>query len=430
MRIGIQTWGSEGDIRPFLALGLGLQRAGHEVEAVVTDLDPKDYCGLGSRIGLRITPVATPVIADPTECDRIGMRLLLAQNFIAQERIMIKHLFDPFIPAMLDEAQRLTQECDLVIGHNYHHPLRMAAEMRAVPEVSVNLYNFGLIPSHHFSPISFPKLGPLFTPLFWRLNKLIFDKLFLASVNRLRAEHRLSPLRDMIGEAWSSRVLNLAAVSKELFTRPPDWDPRHQVCGFLSMPYDSLRPIPTELEVFLSAGPPPVYFGFGSMTANSNHFLRSEAVVLLDTVRDLGCRAIIQIDAAKAGGLPHSADVIWVPSSPHAAVFPRCAAVVHHGGAGTTQSVLIAGVPSVVVPHISDQFLWAEKLHRRGLAPKPLNFRAATAKKLAGRVREVLGSPAMRERAREVRKRVEREDGVGRAVELIEELAINIRKKR
>ncbi len=423
MRIGLQTWGSEGDIRPFLALGLGLQLAGHEVEIVVTDLGSKDYRALGSRLGLCITPVATPIIADPAECDRIGKKLLLATNFIAQERILIRRLFDPFIPAMLVESRRLVRECDLVIGHYYHHPLRMAAELSGVPEVSVNL-NHGLVPSRYFSLPGFPMFAPPFNLLFRRLSRFILDKLFLPSVNRLRAKHGLCPLHDLTGEAWSSPLLNLVAVSTVLCKPPPDWHPRHQVCGFLSMPYETLPPVPTELEAFLSAGPPPVYFGFGSAMADSSPSLRDQALFLLSTVRDLGCRAIIQIDAVKAGGLPQPSNVIWVGSPlPHASVFPRCAAVVHHGGAGTTRSVLGSGVPSVVVPHWSDQFLWAEELHRRGLAPKPVNFWTATPKRLARRVREVLGSPAMRERAREVRKRVEREDGVGRAVELIEGLA-------
>jgi len=107
----------------------------------------------------------------------------------------------------------------------------------------------------------------------------------------------------------------------------------------------------------------------------------------------------------------------------HAAVFPKCAAVVHHGGAGTTHTALLSGVPSIIVPHVADQFFWADELARMGVSPAALPRRSLTADALALRVRTTLESGAMRRRAQDLSARIRAENGVEAAVTLIEGLA-------
>jgi sterol 3beta-glucosyltransferase len=106
----------------------------------------------------------------------------------------------------------------------------------------------------------------------------------------------------------------------------------------------------------------------------------------------------------------------------HAAVYPCCAAVVHHGGAGTSHAAARAGVPSVVVPHLGDQFFWARALSKARVAPRPIRRQTLTAKKLARRIREAVDSSAMRDRAARLGSAIRAENGVGRAIELIERL--------
>jgi sterol 3beta-glucosyltransferase len=104
-------------------------------------------------------------------------------------------------------------------------------------------------------------------------------------------------------------------------------------------------------------------------------------------------------------------------------LFPRCAAVVHHAGAGTTHTTLAAGAPSVPVPHVSDQFGWADDLQRLGVAPRALPRRALTAPRLAARIRSVLATPPMKQRAVAMAARMKDDDGVKTAVRMIEEIA-------
>jgi UDP:flavonoid glycosyltransferase YjiC (YdhE family) len=131
-----------------------------------------------------------------------------------------------------------------------------------------------------------------------------------------------------------------------------------------------------------------------------------------------GCRALIQAEVRPG---PDAEDILYLPAMEHHLVFPSCAAVVHHGGAGTTQAASRAGVPSIVVEHATDQVFWGGVLNRAGIAPPMLHRRTVTAAKLARAIRTTLDSPTMRERARSIGERMRKENGVKRAVALIGE---------
>jgi UDP:flavonoid glycosyltransferase YjiC (YdhE family) len=143
--------------------------------------------------------------------------------------------------------------------------------------------------------------------------------------------------------------------------------------------------------------------------------------MMTDAARLAGTRAIIQSCWHSVSGIEESPHIYRTTRVPHHAVFPRCSAIVHHGGAGTTHSSLRSGRPSVVVAHIADQTFWGGELRRLGVAPRPLHRVTVTAGKLAARIRSVLVSPSMKMRAEQCGERLREEDGVGNAVRFIEE---------
>jgi UDP:flavonoid glycosyltransferase YjiC (YdhE family) len=223
-------------------------------------------------------------------------------------------------------------------------------------------------------------------------------------------------------DAWYLRFGNILGMSPALRTPSSDWAPRHRVSGFLSLPDPGQHdPMPRGLDAFLAVDPAPVFMGFGSLTPKDGP-TRQETLDLFTTAARLAnCRAVIQ-GLDEPGPRP-GGDVFHVNRVPHRDIFPRCAAVVHHAGAGTTQTVLSAGVPSVGVPHVADQFFWSAELHRLGLGTKPLKRTTMSAGRLATRLRQVTASPDMRDRAARIAERMQEEDGVGTAVALIEEFA-------
>jgi len=193
------------------------------------------------------------------------------------------------------------------------------------------------------------------------------------------------------------------------------------VCGFLNPPgLLSGESLPDGLDEFLSQGPPPVYFTFGSMMLHDLEYIREAAGIWAATVERLGCRAVFQLPWDDLKDIPVEGPVFKVRTAPYRRVFPRCSVVVHHGGAGTTQSSLLAGRPSVVVAHMSDQFFWGSELERLRVAGPTQTRKGLSSRSLATAIAQVLARPEMADRASEIGAVMGRENGVEAAVTLIE----------
>ena len=418
MKIGMQAWGSEGDIRPLVALGHGLVQRGHEVELVYTDIADRHYDAVAAALGFTARAVATPVIADLDELYEIGLRVINARNPLVDGQIIFDRLLRPVEGAIFDAAVDLCRRSDLIVSHLVLNQVRAAAELAAIPAVSVTLAHT-MVPSRHNRPPGMPKLGDSANALAWAVGRFVLNRVMLGSVNDFRRRVGVAPVKDLLLDGFASHLLNLIAVSPALCPEPPDWPSWNRVCGFLALPPTSHEQIAPELEAFLAAGEPPVFMGFGSLMPVSSSYLTQSVALMKEAAHLAGCRAIIQAAVPEE----QTDRVLVVGRCPHAEVFPRCAAVVHHCGAGTTHTTLKAGVPSVPVPHVSDQFGWAEELRRLGTAPRAVTRRALTAAKLATRIKEALADPGMRTRAAAVAERMKDDDGPARAAVLIEEAA-------
>jgi UDP:flavonoid glycosyltransferase YjiC (YdhE family) len=420
MKIGLQAWGSEGDIQPFTALAAGLVEAGHEVTLVVTDNVGRDYSALAKRFGYRLTPVPNPQMPSKEEVEKVWRQIIALGNPIQQAEFVMRYGFDPVMEPMFAAARDLCAESDAVVGHFFVYPLRVAAEKAGVPVATLNIVH-NCLPSAKICPPGFLDLGTWSYSLAWRLVRGMVNHIFLPRVNALRTREGLRPDTDVMTQTWAADRLNLIAVSPQICQAPPDWDARHRVCGFLNPPASLMTDdLPMGLDEFLSAGDPPAYFTFGSMMPSSLDYLRETVAIWTEAVRRLGCRAILQIPWSDASVFDSDHRWFKLERAPYHKVFPRCSMVVHHGGAGTTQSALLAGRPSLIVAHVSDQFFWGAELERLGVAGKTLKRKGLNAGKLAVRVAKVLADPTMLSSATALGRRMAGENGVVTAVELIE----------
>lgn len=419
MKIGIQTWGSHGDIRPFVALAEGLQAAGHEVTLVITCVDSRRYDALGATAGFRLRLVSTPVVPDALRLRQMGDVLVRERNAIRQTGLAIEQFLLPAESAMFRASEQLCAENDVVIGHYFLYPLGAAAEKHGRPYVSVVLAH-GAVPSAFQPPAGVANLGAVGNRLAWRLARWVLNRSLKRYPDRLRAAHGIAPARDLIDQVWASDDLTLIAVSPEICERHADWPGHYHVCGALDTA-DSVAEgsVPDRLRSFLSAGSAPVYLTFGSMLAGSDE--RQTIALLADAARAASVRAVIQAPSWERLDFACDDQLHFVDAAPHSAVFPRCSAVVHHGGAGTSQAALRAGVPSVVVPHTAEQALWARELERIGVAGPPIPRRRAAPARLGAAIRQAAQSARLRDTARAVGARVAMEDGVAVAVRLIRE---------
>ncbi|MBI3600192.1 MAG: glycosyltransferase family 1 protein [Nitrospinae bacterium] len=313
-------------------------------------------------------------------------------------------------------------ENSLVIGHFLLYPLFAAAEKSGKPFVPVVLCH-GVIPSRYITPADAPNLGKFANAFFWKIWSFIFDMNFKQNINNFRKKEGLAPIKRVLRDSWKSKTLNLIAVSPCLCEPKPDWGGLYKVCGFFNIPEESEKwDMPEDLAKFLRAGSEPVYITFGSMltVALDSTFLKESAQLMADAVNLAGCRAIIQAPWDKVSGIPESPNIYRITRSPHSVMFRHCSAVVHHGGAGTTQSATMSGCPSIIVAHITDQEFWGKELNRIGIAPKVLYRRNVTPQRLAGEIKYVLAHPAMKEGAKKIGDVMRDENEVKQAVKLIE----------
>jgi UDP:flavonoid glycosyltransferase YjiC (YdhE family) len=419
MRIGIQTWGSLGDIRPFIALANGLKASGHEVSLFVTSVDGVEYHDTAEELYPDIKQVSSSVIMDAKKLNAVVQSIVDTPSPLIQTKIIFSKLFLPAEKEMFREAELLCQNNDLVIGHFFHYPLHIAAEKYRCRYISV-IFAHAIIPS-----VNRPLRGPSFlvrlcNKMNWKLIRWGLNKYITPYVNRMRTENAMPFVKDLITETWMSNELNLIAVSHNICDRPDDWDERYQVCGFLNMPSTiSEGDMSSGLQSFMDNGEPPVYITFGSLMPAGHKEQKETIDLLTEAVRKANCRAIIQAKCWNDQQLKCSDNIHFVDHAPHELVFPGCAAVVHHGGAGTTQTATLAGTPSIIVYHIAEQKFWGSELKRLGIAPKVLSRRRLTSNALAKKITFVLGNAEMKRKANILGELMKNEDGVSKAVDII-----------
>lgn len=420
MRITILAIGSRGDVQPLVALGLGLQRAGHEVCVVTAD----DFETFVRGRGLDFFPLGVSV-RRLLETGAAQAPLETGNNVIRGMWQLIR-VMQPFLEQLMEGTWRACQGTEAIIYSTLGVGAYNIAEKLDLP--CCWALSFPIFSRTRAMPsIAFPllPLGGLYNLLSHIFVEQLAQQFVGRFINRWRQERLdlppISLFKWPYGQLRGRPVPTLYSFSPAVVPRPPDWGDHVHVTGywFLDRPSD-WRP-PADLVDFFESGPPPVYVGFGSM---SHRDPERATRIVLDALRQSGQRGLI---ATGWGGLSRAdlpADVFELESVPHDWLFPRVAAVVHHGGAGTTAAGLRAGVPSVILPHFGDQPFWARQVERLGVGPKPILRKKLTAERLADAVRAAVEDETMRARAAALGEKIRAEDGVGNVLRVFERAVV------
>lgn len=413
MNIGMQTWGSNGDVRPLLALAAGLHEAGHQVTFVASSIDNKSYLPACRNQGIAYRQIPEYIDFDMEDFARRSFRM----NPLQWLKALLDEVFLPYEREIYRAARRLVDENDAVIGHHLLYPLKLAARKRNRPHVSVTFCP-AAIPALPQPPYRCPDLGPVVNRWQWRLFDGLFDVALKKRLGKLwQTEH--IPIRHVLSDLLSSDTLDVVAVNPLFCPYRRQWPDLHHATGFLNLPEQAEAwTLPTTLADFLAAGDPPVYMTFGSLQQALPDWSMH---LFTDSAKQAGCRAIIQTSSERYSANTVLDDCYFIGPHPHSPVFARCAAVIHHGGAGTTQTATRAGLPSVVVSFMEEQMFWGRQLHRLGLAPEPWPARRVTATRLAASIRSLLQAAPMHEAAERAGQQMRDHDGVNNAVKLIED---------
>lgn len=434
MRIGLQTWGSEGDIQPFLALAAGLVKAGHQVKLCITEVAERDYSAIAATHGFQLMYAPNPELTSIDIIQKMGQAFKAFRDPAAQLKIINQFFFLPAESVMFKAAKELCQSSDLVVRHIFCYQTQIAAELAGIPVATLYpIHN--ILPNPHQPPFGAVNFGRWSIPLWWKLAQKLINNIFLSQINRLRSSNGLTVMTDVLTQCWSNQTLNLIAASAAICRPQINWPQNFKVCGFLNgsgLDHTtengiSANAITAELESFLQKERPPIYFTFGSMFTRDERSWRAVFEIWLDVVNTLGVRAIFQIPLASNVTLNTSSNILVVQRTPHDMVFPFCSMVIHHGGAGTSQSSLISGCPSIVVAHIADQPFWGSELKRLGVSPGFILKKDLSKNKLIKLITTILENPKYRQNAIRLASIMKEEKGVEIAVKALTDLTENHR---
>jgi sterol 3beta-glucosyltransferase len=401
MKILIPTIGSRGDIQPYIALALGLQDAGHEV----TFATHPCWGELIESYGIPFSPIG-PNIDIGEETAKIRRR---SPNWMLGFMRVMNFAFAMVEQSHVDVLE-LARDTDLMVISHTSAGSMEAYELK-LPNVSVTLQPQGI-------PANDPK-APTIQRALMKVIGAGMGLLMTRPFNQMRKRAGLPPMGNT---GITSPVLNLIPLSPNVFPRSPFWEARHVMTGFWRTPSPEKWNPPADLLEFLAAGKPPVVVSLGAMALSGEDAMEA-AHITLAALNATGERAVIQGWDEPMTKLEIPDTVFHAGSLPHEWLLPRASAIVHHGGFGTTASGLGAGIPSFVIPHIIDQFIWGQLVEKLGVGPKPIARNKLTVDNMVNALIQ-MQDLAMRGKAAVLGEKIRSEpDGVDLAVKLIEESA-------
>jgi sterol 3beta-glucosyltransferase len=409
-RIVILTYGSRGDVEPFVALGHRLMLEGYSVCLVA----PKPFVAFANEYGLEFSAIES----DPDE---------LGQMFANQAGInwfkMISSMAQHVMPIARDAFRTIktaAQDADMII-HSFlltdaGHTL---AVQQGIPEISAQFFPV-FLPTGDFPAVALPDLplGKLYRRGLHSINTTMFRNSARFMFKRLR---QISPeLPELAPWPFSGPVENqppiLFAYSQYVLPHPDDWPANAHVTGFWQLPIPADWSPPSDLAIFLSEGPAPIYFGPGSMRSEKLHLLLE---MVITAARKLEKRVVLGVSSEDIPAPLKGKDIISAKGVPHRWLFPQMSYIMHHGGAGTSGAAVASGVPNSGIPFSVDQTFWAKRLYQLGVGPSAPTAKKITVEDVERMMRDGTKNPDYRIRTEQIKEKITKEDGIGAAIRII-----------
>jgi sterol 3beta-glucosyltransferase len=438
VKVLIYTWGSRGDVQPYLSLARALDEAGHEATLAA----PAQFESFVAEHGVRFFPrddtqlrllerpdvramlfrEASRALGTQTKAEKKEFKAQMKQ-LMSGIRPILKDTFVPMLREQFKAAEHV--QPDLIVqthdDSDYGH---FVAEKLGIPYVVAELYPF-YVPSSHYPIMAFQEKewGPIRTRLSHLLPKLFIP--MRRKADRWRSEELGLPSRrgrhNRMRTAAGQPVHLLNLFSQHLFPPAPDWPDTVHDIGSPLLPVERQYTPPDSLERFLAAGDPPIAIGFGSL---SNPDPRGTGRMVSEAVRAAGVRAVvirgsgvcIEIDDPPE-------DITVVDSVPFDWLIPRIHAMVHSGGHGVVHDALMGGIPSISCPLFKESALWGNRVRDTGAGLEPIWQPFLTTENLTGALRELANNKDMAAAARGMRDKLRSEPGHAAAIDIIERVA-------
>jgi len=416
MRIVLASFGSYGDLNPYLGLGQALLAQGHR-PAFATS---RTYQPLVENAGLEWRPIRPD--GDPS--DRAIVSRIM--DPVRGPEYLIRQLMMPNLRDMYADLDDACRDADLVVSHPLTFAAPVLCEKRGLPWASSVLAPLSFF-SRMDPPLALP--GPLAAAIHRQWPRALspmnavglkLTRSWTREVRKLRRSLGLPPGQNPVGSGQFSPLLTLAMFSTVLAAPQSDWPPHTVVTGAIR--YDSIHGVMSpELIEFLDSGPPPIVFTLGSAAVATNrapHFFE----ISVAAATAMGYRSVLLV-GREPQNRPNvtAGDVFVTEWAPHSELFPRAAAIVHQGGAGTLHTALESGRPMLVVPFAHDQPDNAARAEQLGVA-RVVYPEQYSAKRVRTALQALLADPIVRENATAVSELVRAEDGAKSAASAIAQL--------
>ena len=413
MVITILTTGTRGDTQPYIALGLELKKAGHTVRIAAFE----NYETFVKSYGLDYYPIEGDVASvasseearDATKADN-PLKLILSFNTLKS-----------FVVDVQKDFYHACSGSDAIVYHPGAPIGYFAAQYLKIPGILAT--PFPMTPTKEYPALIFyntVRLGKGFNVATHKLFERVMWFASSSAVKQFWTKEFGHPPEDFacpFGKQNTRTNPTIISCSNHVFPRPDDWPEHVKSTGYWFLDETSDWKPSAKLEDFIQKGTPPVYVGFGSI-GDPTLAVETTALVI-EALKISEQRGILATGWSGLSNIDNIPENIFVlESAPHSWLFPRMAAVVHHGGAGTTAAGLGAGVPGIIIPHSNDQFAWGRRVFELGAGSKPIPRNKLTAEKLSEAIKSVL-KKEIKDTARVLGMKIRCENGAKTAAKII-----------
>ncbi len=383
MRALLAAVGTRGDVQPALALALELRKLGHAVRLCISP----NFVEWAISLGFEAVPMGVEM--------RMPARKSGAMPKLTPEELRrLRESMPDLITDQFETIGSAAEGCDVIVGANAHQYAGPSIAEHAGIGCVTAVYAPVAFPSPDLAPAPTPgqiieTAAPRSIQEQWREAAKAWNERALERINRNRGRLGMGPIADVLGYVLTDHTWLAADVA----LAPLPATPGRKIFQTGAWVLADSTPLPADIEAFLERGNPPIFVGFGSMPASSDAAHR-----LIAAARATGRRVIVSRGWADLELVGDAPDCMAVGDVSYEVLFPRVAAVVHHGGAGTTAAAARAGVPQVITPMFGDQFYWASRIVHLGVGAMTPHA-TMTEEFLTGALREVC-DPAVIVRAR------------------------------
>lgn len=415
MNIGIFTYGTRGDLQPYVALALGLIDRGHQVTISATE-DFKDFV---EGFGIPFRPLwgNAETMMNSTE----GQRILQTENAIKLMKYYFKVLHDNRAPLRKSYFEAVS-EVDFIIANSMTLPIISAIAEKQKKKVALTYFMPPVVPTTEFPVGDFDFLNfPWYNKLTYKIAQGFFWKFIKEDTNEYRKELGLPELKEnLVTHLDKQKILDLYCLSQSLIPQPKDWENHHKITGFINIPKQNrenhfLDQISPQLAEWLSNGEKPIYIGFGSNGIGNTAKFAQILTEILDKTDE---RVLFCTGWSVFEDLPSHKNLFVTKYVNHETVLPQCKLGIFHGGAGTLATMLRHNLPIIIVSFYTDQPTWGKIIEQKKLGVH-IPVKSLSAEKLILAIQKVQ-NPDIINNVCSVGQQIRNENGLQNAITEIE----------